>query len=183
MGKELLTDLKFAIFKNCLGTRPKMETNEPNVYPTILGGVSRGFWSPFEDLGARSAIFLHLKRGTFGKIKQCVHFYLPTLPCTGLSITPATAHSAPSSFLKQQWWQWWHWWWIVWGWEGRGGGGFNDEVKPSTSIRVEVNVIDMIGEGWWCWGQIWCYFSSSILGSSSFHSRQRVPCSRSSSSG
>ena len=32
-----------------------METNEPNVYPTILGGVSRGFWSPFEDLGARSA--------------------------------------------------------------------------------------------------------------------------------
>ena len=64
MGKELLTDLKYAIFKNWLGTRPKMETNEPNVYPTILGGVLRGFWSPFEDLGARSAIIWHLKTGT-----------------------------------------------------------------------------------------------------------------------
>ena len=67
MGKELLADLKFAIFKNWLDTRPKMETHEPNVYPTILGGVSRGFWSPFLDLGARSAIFRHLKTGTFGK--------------------------------------------------------------------------------------------------------------------
>ena len=67
MGKELLTELKFAIFKNWLDTRPKMETHEPRVYPTILGGVSRGFWSPFEDLGARSAIFWHLKTGTFGK--------------------------------------------------------------------------------------------------------------------
>ena len=44
-----------------------METNEPNVYPTILGGVSRGFRSPFKDLGARSAIFWHLKTGTFAK--------------------------------------------------------------------------------------------------------------------
>ena len=58
---------KNMIFKNWLVTRPKMETHEPNVYPTILGGVSRGFWSPFEDLGARSAIFWHLKMGTFGK--------------------------------------------------------------------------------------------------------------------
>ena len=62
MVKEPLTELKFAIFKNWLDTRPKMETHEPRVYPTILGGVSRGFWSPFEDLGARSAIFWHLKR-------------------------------------------------------------------------------------------------------------------------
>ena len=38
-----------------------METHEPNVYPTILGGVSRGFWSPFLDLGIQSAIFWHLK--------------------------------------------------------------------------------------------------------------------------
>ena len=30
--------------------------------------VSRGFWSPFQDLGARSAIFWHLKTGTFAKI-------------------------------------------------------------------------------------------------------------------
>ena len=29
-----------------------------------MGGVSRGFWSPFLDLGARSAIFWHLKTGT-----------------------------------------------------------------------------------------------------------------------
>ena len=65
MGKELLTDLKYSILKNWLGTRPKMETNEPNVYPTILGCVSRGFWSPFLDRGAQSAIFWHLKTGTF----------------------------------------------------------------------------------------------------------------------
>ena len=52
MGKELLADLKFAIFKNWLDTRLKMEMHEPNVYPTILGGASRGFWSLFLDLGA-----------------------------------------------------------------------------------------------------------------------------------
>ena len=67
MGKEPLAELKFAFFKNWLDTRPKMETHEPRLYPTILGGVLRGFWSPFLDLGARSAIFWHLKTGTFGK--------------------------------------------------------------------------------------------------------------------
>ena len=30
---------KNIIFKNWLDTRPKMETHDPNVYPTILGGV------------------------------------------------------------------------------------------------------------------------------------------------
>ena len=60
MGKEPPEELKLAIFKNWLDTRPKMETHEPNVYPTILGGVSRGFWSPFEDLGTQSAIFWYL---------------------------------------------------------------------------------------------------------------------------
>ena len=67
MVKEPLAELKFAIFKNWLDTRLKMETHEPRVYPTILGGVSRGFWSPFLDFGARSAIFWHLKTGTFGE--------------------------------------------------------------------------------------------------------------------
>ena len=43
-----------------------METLDPNVYPTILGGVSRGFWTPFLDRGAQSAIFWHVKTGTFG---------------------------------------------------------------------------------------------------------------------
>ena len=57
MGKEPLAELKFAIFKNWLDTRPKMETHEPNVFPTILGGVSRGFWCLFLDLSAQSAIF------------------------------------------------------------------------------------------------------------------------------
>ena len=59
--------IKNAIFKNWLDTRPKMETHEPNVYPTIWGGVSRGFWTLFLDLGAQSAIFLHVKMGTFGE--------------------------------------------------------------------------------------------------------------------
>ena len=30
-----------------------METHEPNVYPTILGGALQGFRSPFLDWGAR----------------------------------------------------------------------------------------------------------------------------------
>ena len=72
--KEPLAELKFAIFKNWLDTRPKIETHELRVYPTILGGVSRGFWSPFLDFGARSAIFWHFKMGTFAK---SAHFEMP----------------------------------------------------------------------------------------------------------
>ena len=56
------------IFENLRDACPKMETHDPNVYSTILGGVSRGFWTPFLDLGARSAIFWHLKTGIFGKV-------------------------------------------------------------------------------------------------------------------
>ena len=67
MGKELLAELRFAIFKNLLDTRPKMETHEQKPYPTILGGVLRGFWSLFEDLGAQGAIFWDSKTGTFAK--------------------------------------------------------------------------------------------------------------------
>ena len=67
MGKEPPEELKLAIFKNWLDTRPKMETHEPKPYPTILGGVLRGFWSPFLDFGAQSAIFWYLKTGTFAK--------------------------------------------------------------------------------------------------------------------
>ena len=55
------------IFENLLDTCPKMETHDPDVYPTILRGVSRGFWTLFLDQGTRSAIFWHLKTGTFGK--------------------------------------------------------------------------------------------------------------------
>ena len=55
--KRLQNNGKYEICQNRLDTRQKMETHDPNVYPTILGGVSRGFWSPFLDLGALSAIF------------------------------------------------------------------------------------------------------------------------------
>ena len=55
------------IFKNWPDTRLKMETHDPNVYSTILRGVLQGFWTPFVDLGAQSAIFWHLKMGTFGE--------------------------------------------------------------------------------------------------------------------
>ena len=58
---------KNAIFQNWLKTHPKAETYEPNVYPTILGGVSRGFWTPFLDWGTQSAIFWRMKTGTFAK--------------------------------------------------------------------------------------------------------------------
>ena len=64
--EKVENDRKYAVFKNWLDTRLKMETHEPNVYLIILGGVSRGFWSPFLDLGAQSPIFWHLKMGTFG---------------------------------------------------------------------------------------------------------------------
>ena len=57
------------IFKNWPDTRPKMESHDPNVYTTILGGVSQGFWTPFLDRGAQSAIIWHLKTGTFANIK------------------------------------------------------------------------------------------------------------------
>ena len=55
-----------------LDTRPKMETHDPNVYPTILGGVLLGFWTPFLDLGAQSATFWHLKMGTFARERDII---------------------------------------------------------------------------------------------------------------
>ena len=67
MGKELLAELKLAIVKIWRDTRPKMEMHDPNVCPTILGGVSWGFWGLLEALSARSAIFWQLKTGTFAK--------------------------------------------------------------------------------------------------------------------
>ena len=73
-GDFLKKMARVVIFRNWLDTRPKMEMHEPNVYPTILGGVSRGFWSPFLDVGAPSATFWHLKTGTFAK---SAHFEMP----------------------------------------------------------------------------------------------------------
>ena len=87
---------KNMIFKIWLDTRPKMETHDPNVYPTILGGVSRGFWTPFLDWGARSAIFWHVKTPkvpvfTCQKMalrvpiqKNGDHFLSPTTPQNGV---------------------------------------------------------------------------------------------------
>ena len=62
------------IFKNWPDARLKLETHELKGYPTILGGVSRGFWTPFLDWGARSAVYLHLKTSTFG---ESAHFQVP----------------------------------------------------------------------------------------------------------
>ena len=66
-GKTRKNGRKYAIFKNWIDTRLKMETHEPNLYSTILGGVSRGFWTLFLDWGARNVFFWHLKTGTFAK--------------------------------------------------------------------------------------------------------------------
>ena len=71
--KRPQNDRKYAIFQNWLDTRPKMETHDPNAYPTILGGVLRGFWTPFVVLGAQSAIFWHVKTGTFA---ESARFYV-----------------------------------------------------------------------------------------------------------
>ena len=54
--KRLQNASKTLIFRNWLDTCHKKETHEPKLYFTILGGVSRDFWTPFLDLGARSAI-------------------------------------------------------------------------------------------------------------------------------
>ena len=53
-----------------------MEKHDPNVCSTILGSVSWGFWSPFLDLGARSAIFWHLKTPNVPVFKKW-HFECP----------------------------------------------------------------------------------------------------------
>ena len=97
MGKEPPEELKLAIFKNWLDTRPKMETHEPNVYPTILGGVLQGFWSPFEDLGAQSAIFWHLKTSAFAKSAR---FQVPKNGTSSAQIferTPKTSRNTPQN--------------------------------------------------------------------------------------
>ena len=80
-----------------------METHDPTVYPTILGGVSRGFWSPFLDRGAQSAIFWHLKTGTFAK---SAHFQVPkngTLGALILERTPKTSRNTPQNGLLDIW--------------------------------------------------------------------------------
>ena len=82
---------KYEIFRNWLDTRPKMETHDSNVYPTNSGGVLQGFWSPFLNLGARSAIFWHLKTGTFGK---SAHFKVPK---NGISSDPIKEQSPKTS--------------------------------------------------------------------------------------
>ena len=105
--KRLKNGSKNLIFKNWLDTRPKMETHDPNVYPTILGGVSRGFWTPFLDRGARSAIFWHVKTGTFFSghprppscIKNSFPFLLhPHSPHPPLPLSPPHLHKC-ASFL------------------------------------------------------------------------------------
>ena len=59
MGSTL--GCQYAIFRNWLDTYLKMETHDSNVFPTILGGVSQVFWSPFLDWGH----FLALENGHF----------------------------------------------------------------------------------------------------------------------
>ena len=80
-----------------------METHEPNVYPTILGGVSRGFWSPMLDLGARSAFFWHLKTGTFAKNAR---YQVPKNGTSSAQIfegTPKTPRNTPQNGGVDSW--------------------------------------------------------------------------------
>ena len=46
-GKTAQKRPKIVIFQNWPANRPKMEVHGPNVYSTVLGGVSQGFWNPF----------------------------------------------------------------------------------------------------------------------------------------
>ena len=63
---------KFQIYRliNAIG---QATLSEPNVYPTILGGVSRGFWSPFEDSDAQSAKMA--SSGIYGSINLKLVFW------------------------------------------------------------------------------------------------------------
>ena len=63
-----------------------------NVKPTILGGVSQGFWSRFLGSGARSPIFCHLKKGTFDK---SAHFCVPKM---GLKLPESKKPSPNGSY-------------------------------------------------------------------------------------
>ena len=68
-----------------------------NVKPTILRGVSRGFWSRFLDSGAQSPIFCHLKKGTFDK---SAHFWVPKNGTSSAQIkepTPETPRNTPQN--------------------------------------------------------------------------------------
>ena len=73
-GKTAPKRWKIWVFQNWLDTRPKIKMQDPNVCSIILGGVSRRFWNPLLDLGARSALFWHFW-GAFGQNTS------PTLQC------------------------------------------------------------------------------------------------------
>ena len=108
--KRLQIDSKYAIFKNWPDTHLKMETHDPNVYPTILGGVSRGFWTPFLNRVARSTIFWHLKTGTFGKSAR---FQVPKNGTSSAQIfkrTPKTSRNTPQNGGVDIWFMRFHFW-------------------------------------------------------------------------
>ena len=88
-----------------------METHDPNnVYPTTLGGVSRGFWSLFLDWGAQSAIFWHFKTGTFAKSAR---FQVPKNGTSSAQIqkrTPKTSRNIPQNGGVDIWVMHFHFW-------------------------------------------------------------------------
>ena len=108
--KQLKNDNKYAFFQNSLINCPKMETHEPNgVFSRIdFWGVSRGFWSPFLDLGARGPIFCHLKRALLSKKTKWYQNYtiyksLCPIPCSFascLGILPLCTEQYPD--IKNQ---------------------------------------------------------------------------------
>ena len=98
------------IFKNWLETRPKMKTHDPNVYPTILGGVSRGFLSLFLVSGTQSPIFWHFKTVTFGKSGR---FQVPKNGTSSAQIqklTPKTSRKTPQNGGVDIWFRLFHFW-------------------------------------------------------------------------
>ena len=94
--KRLQNASKTLIFKNWLDTCHKNETHEPKLYPTILGGVSPGFWTPFLDLGALSAVFWHMKTGNFAKSAR---FQVPN--CANYSHSSSQVPSKKASRKKK----------------------------------------------------------------------------------
>ena len=75
-----------------------------------MGSVSRGFWNPLLDLGARSAIFWHLKTGTFGKSAR---FQVPKNGTSSAQIferTPKTSRNTPQNGGVDIWFMRFHFW-------------------------------------------------------------------------
>ena len=101
MGKRLKNDPKYAIFQNWLKTRPKvLNAQNKHVLHHFGGMLALNFFFSF---GARSAIFWHLKMGTFG---ESARFLVPKNGTSSARIyerIPKTSRNTPQNGWVDIW--------------------------------------------------------------------------------